>query len=149
MATTNTTPKIRYINDKTAQVTKAFQKKACIFGTKEFEMWREYKAIYPKAQMVTKSIKKNENQKRRRNRKFENMVEFIKTLPNADEVMAEYETIQKRSKIQTSPYQYVLDWFEKKFEGYDELEEFLSQKEAERKAKEDAEKASSPTAKKD
>lgn len=134
----NTTKKnaIRYIDDKTAQVTKAFEKKAAIFGTEEFNMWREYKKVFPDAKMVTKTIKKNEHQKRRRNKKFENMEQFIKTLPDKDELMEEFKYVKQRSKIQTCPYQYVLDWFEKRFEGYDELERFMSQKEAERKAKE-------------
>ena len=134
---------IRYINDTTAQVTKAFEKKACVFGTEEFKLWREYKAMFPKAQMVTKKIKKSENQKKRRNRTYENMEEYIKTL--ADEAIeAEFKTIKKRSKIQTSPYQFVLDWFEERFKGYDDMEAFMSQKEEERKQKEEeaaAEKA--------
>lgn len=125
---------IVFIDDKTAQVTKAFKKNACLFGTDEFKMWREYKAMFPDAVMTTKTIKKNENQKRRRNKKYENMVLFIESQSNAEELMKEYETIRKRSKVQSSPYQYVLDWFEKKFEGYDELDKFLAEKEAERKA---------------
>ncbi len=127
---------IVFIDNKTAQVTKAFQKNACIFGTDEFKMWREYKAVFPDAVMTTKVIKKNENQKRRRNKTYENMVLFIGSQPNAEELMKEYETIQKRSKVQSSPYQYVLDWFEKRFKGYDELDKFLAEKEAERKAME-------------
>lgn len=157
MATTTMKKAIRYIDDTHAQVTKAFEKKSCIFGTDEFQEWRAYKAMFPKAQMVTKTIKKSETQKKRRNRTYENMEEYINTL--ADEairkvVKAEFETIKNRSKIQTSPYQFVLDWFEKRFEGYDSMEAFMRQKEeerkakedAERKAKEDAEKASSSTA---
>ena len=140
MKKTTSASVIRYINDTTAQVTKAFEKKACIFGTEEFKLWREYKKEFPEAKMVTKTIKKNENQKKRRNRKFENMVEFIQTQPNAEELMEEYENVQKRSKVQTSPYQYVLSWFEAKFEGYNDLKQFMAEKEAERKAKE-AEKA--------
>ena len=136
MKKTNTTSIIRYIDEKTAQVTKAFEKKACIFGTDEFKLWREYKAIFPDAQMTTKSIKKNPDQKTRRNMTFANMKEFIKTQPNAKELMAEYETIQKRSKIQKSPYQYVLSWFEGKFEGFNDLEQFKAKKEAERSASE-------------
>ena len=136
MATTKTARNaIIYINDEKAQVTKAFEKKACVFGTEEFKLWREYKAVFPKAQMVTKKIKKSENQKKRRNRTYENMEEYIKTL--ADEAIeAEFKTIKKRSKIQTSPYQFVLDWFEERFKGYDDMEAFMSQKEEERKAKE-------------
>ena len=58
---------IKYVSDTEAQVTKAFEKKACIFGTEEFKLWREYKAMFPKAQMITKTIKKSETQKKRRN----------------------------------------------------------------------------------
>ena len=141
---------IKYVSDTEAQVTKAFEKKACIFGTDEFQEWRAYKAIFPKAQMVTKTIKKSETQKKRRNRTYENMEEYINTL--ADEairkaVKAEFEATKKRSKIQTSPYQYVLEWFEGKFDGYDDLDQFMSQKEKERKKKEAeaaAEKAATP-----
>lgn len=130
---------IKYVSDTEAQVTKAFEKKACIFGTDEFQEWRAYKAIFPKAQMITKTIKKSETQKKRRNRTYENMEAYIDTL--VDEavrkaVKAEFEATKKRSKIQTSPYQYVLEWFEAKFNGYDDLEQFMNQKEEERKQKE-------------
>ena len=131
---------IRYIDDNTAQVTKAFEKKACIFGTDEFKMWREYKAMFPKAVMTTKSIKKNPNQKTRRNLTFKNMVEYINTYPEAEakKLMEEYETIQKRSKVQASPYQYVLSWFEGKFKGYNDLEQFMAKKEEQRSAEDAA-----------
>lgn len=138
MATAMKKNVIRYLNDEEAQVTKAFMKNAAIFGTDEFQKWREYKAIYPKAQMVTKKIKKNPDQKNRRNMTFENMKGFIKTQPNAKALEEEFETVKKRSKIQKSPYQYVLDWFEKKFEGYDDLDTFMEEKEVERAAAENA-----------
>ena len=138
MATAMKKNVIRYLNDEEAQVTKAFMKNAAIFGTEEFQKWREYKAIYPKAQMVTKKIKKNPDQKNRRNMTFENMKGFIKTQPNAKALEEEFETVKKRSKIQKSPYQYVLDWFEKKFDGYDELDTFMEEKEVERAAAENA-----------
>ena len=140
--TTSASP-IIYIDDEHALVTKAFEKKACIFGTEEFNLWREYKAIYPDAKMVTKKIKKNEDQKRRRNKTFENMEAFIKTQPDAKALEEEFKTIKQRSQIQKSPYQYVLSWFETKFEGYDDLDQFMAEKEAERKAKEAANNAAS------
>ena len=136
---------IRYIDDNTAQVTKAFEKKACIFGTDEFKLWREYKKEFPEAKMVTKTIKKNEDQKRRRNKTFENMDAYIATQPNAEDLKKEFETIKQRSQIQKSPYQYVLSWFEAKFDGYNDLDQFMAEKEAERKAKE-AEKAAEKAA---
>ena len=145
MKKTTSASVIRYINDTTAQVTKAFEKKACIFGTEEFKLWREYKKEFPKAKMVTKSIKKNPDQKNRRNMTFENMKAYIATQPNAKELEEEFKTIKQRSKIQKSPYQYVLSWFEAKFEGFNDLDQFMAEKEAERKEKE-AEKAAEKAA---
>lgn len=140
MKKTTSASVIRYIDETTAQVTKAFEKKACIFGTEEFKLWREYKKECPNARMVTKSIKKNPNQKNRRNMTFENMEAYIATQPDAKALKKEFETIKQRSQIQKSPYQYVLSWFEAKFEGYNDLKQFMAEKETERKAKE-AEKA--------
>lgn len=145
MKKTTSASVIRYINDTTAQVTKAFEKKACIFGTEEFKLWREYKKEFPKAKMVTKSIKKNPDQKNRRNMTFANMKAYIATQPNAEELKKEFETMKERSKIQKSPYQYVLSWFEAKFDGYNDLDQFMAEKEAERKTKE-AEKAAEKAA---
>lgn len=145
MKKTTSASVIRYINETTAQVTKAFEKKACIFGTEEFKLWREYKKEFPEAKMVTKTIKKNEDQKRRRNKTFENMEAYIATQPNAEDLKKEFETIKQRSQIQKSPYQYVLSWFEAKFDGYNDLDQFMAEKEAERKAKE-AEKAAEKAA---
>ena len=145
MKKTTSASVIRYINDTTAQVTKAFEKKACIFGTEEFKLWREYKKEFPEAKMVTKTIKKNEDQKRRRNKTFENMEAYIATQPNAEDLKNEFETIKQRSQIQKSPYQYVLSWFEAKFDGYNDLDQFMAEKEAERKTKE-AEKAAEKAA---
>ena len=125
---------IVYINDTTAQVTKAFQKNAVIFGTEEFKLWREYLTYFPNAKMQTKSIKKNSDKKTRRNLTFKNMVEYMKTQENSEDLLAEFETIKSRSKIQKSPYQYVLSWFEAKFEGYNDLKQFMAQKEEQRSA---------------
>ena len=141
MKKTTSASVIRYIDDTTAQVTKAFEKKACIFGTEEFKLWREYKAMFPNAKMVTKSINKNPNQKNRRNMTFKNMEEYIQTQPNAKELEEEFKTIKKRSKIQKSPYQYVLSWFEAKFEGYNDLKQFMAQKEEQRSAENAASEA--------
>ena len=56
-----------------------------IFGTEEFKLWREYKAMFPNAKMVTKSINKNPNQKTRRNMTFDNMEAYIATQGKAEE----------------------------------------------------------------
>ena len=125
---------IIYVNDTTARVTKAFEKKACIFGTEEFKLWREYKQEFSDAVMVVKSINKNPNKKTNRNKKYDNMVEFISTLPNSEELMEQFKVIKQRSKIQNHPYGYVLDWFETYVEPYGDFETFIVNKAAEAEA---------------
>lgn len=122
---------IVFISAEEARVTKAFKKQACIYGTDEFELWREYLTIYPKAKMVTKSIKKNPDKKTTRNMTYANMAEFIATLSNHTELAAEFEVIKKRSKVQAHPYGYVLDWFESRVKGYGNFETFIVNKAAE------------------
>lgn len=121
---------IVFISDSEAAVTKAFKKQACIFGTDEFKLWREYLRQCPNAKMVTKSIKKNPNKKTNRNKKYDNMAEFISTLPNSEELMEQFEVIKQRSKIQNHPYGYVLDWFETHVEPLGNFETFIVDKAA-------------------
>ncbi len=124
--------KIVYVSDEVARVTKAFAKNACIFGTEEFKLWREYKAIYPKAKMEVRTIKKNPDKKTRRNMTYANMEAFIGTLDNGKELLAQFTVIRQRSLIQKSPYQYVLDWFEATFADEIAMTNFMQQKEEER-----------------
>ena len=112
---------IIYVNDTTAMVTKAFEKKACIFGTEEFKLWREYKKEFPKAKMTTKTIKKNPNKRTStKNMTYDNMEIFINQQDNAEELMAAFKKQKALSKVQNDPYRFVLAWFLKQFENYDE-----------------------------
>jgi hypothetical protein len=78
---------------------------------------------------------------------YENMEEYIMTFPEeeANKYMNEFHTIKKRSKIQKSPYQFVLSWFEATFEGFNDLAQFMNQKEEKRK-KQEAEAAAEKAA---
>lgn len=127
---------IIYVDENTARVTKAFMKRANIFGTDEFKLWREYKVAFPNATMTTKSIKKNPDKKTTRNLTYPNMKEFLSTLPDGDKLCKELEIMKKRSRVQTCPYRFVLDWFLATVEGYDDFKKFVAQKEAENKQSE-------------
>ena len=103
---------IIYIDDTHAQVTKAFEKQARIFGTPEYREWRAYRQDFPNAQMVTKTIKKAKNKKNdAKNRTYEKMAEYISLQENAAELMKEFEAQKKLSIVQKSPYRFVLNWF--------------------------------------
>lgn len=138
-STTSTT--IRYINDKQAQVTKAFAKKAQIFGTEEFKLWREYKNLYPEAVMVCKTIKKAVNKKTTtKNMTYENMKLYILQQDDKEKAKKEFGEFVKeiqRSKVKANPYRAVLAWFIKKY-GYvnDYMDFFAEQAEEAKKSAE-------------
>lgn len=118
---------IKMIDETTAQVTKAFAKKAVIFGTEEYKLWKAYREDFPNAQMVTKTIKKNPNKKTTKNMTYENMVKYIKTQENAQQLLEEMEKEIQKSKIQSNPYRAVLAWFEDKFEDYDSYKQHFEE----------------------
>ncbi len=126
----------RFLDDTHVLVTKAFARNAQYFGTSEYRMWREILTDCPDAKMVTKSIKKNPNKRTAtKNMTYERMADYIRTQPNAQQKMAEFQKQIAMSKIQTNPYRCVLAWFCTEFENYDSYKAFF-QKEAEKAAQE-------------
>ena len=129
---------IRYINETTAQVTKAFQKNASIFGTDEFKLWREYKAMFPEAKMVTKTIKKNPNKLNiTKNMTYENMAAFIREQDDAETVMAEFKKQINLSKVKANPYRAVLAWFKTKYSDINDYMDFFEELAAKKTAEND------------
>ena len=103
---------IIYIDDTHAQVTKAFEKQARIFGTPEYREWKAYRQDFPSAQMVTKTIKKAKNKKNdAKNKTYEKMAEYISLQENAVELMKEFEKQKNLAVVQKSRYRAVLNWF--------------------------------------
>ena len=127
---------IVFVSETEAQVTKAFQKKANIFGTDEFKLWREYLKIYPDAKMTTKSIKKNPVRKTNRNLTYLNMEKFLGTLPEAEKLLTQFKVIKTRSCTQNYPYRFVLEWFEERVSGYESYGSFIQEVEEKRRAAE-------------
>ena len=124
----------KFIDDTRVQVTKEFAKNAMIFGTPEYKLWREIRQDCPKAEMVLKTIKKNPSKRTStKNMTYERMAMYIRAQDNAATLMDEFKKEIALSKVQTNPYRYVLAWFIKAFEGYDDYKSFFAA-EAEKKA---------------
>ena len=135
--TNNKKSSIRYIDDNTALVTKAFQKNASIFGTDEFKLWREYKAMFPGAKMTTKTIKKNPNKLNiTKNMTYENMALYIRQQDDAVEVMVEFQKQINLSKVKANPYRAVLAWFKQKYTNVNDYMDYFETLAAEKAQKE-------------
>lgn len=111
----------RFVDDTHVLVTKAFMKNARIFGTPEYKMWKEIKKDCEAAVMVPKTIKKNPNKRTStKNMTYAHMEIFINQQDNAKELMIAFNKQKALSKIQNDPYRFVLAWFLKTFQNYDE-----------------------------
>ncbi|WP_435321347.1 hypothetical protein [Muriventricola aceti] len=124
---------IRYINDNQALVTKAFEKQARIFNSPEFKLWREYKAMFPEAEMVTKNIKRNTTKRTYKNLTYANMERFLKVQPNGEKLVKELNEKKEAASIEANPYRVVLAWFLKKYD-YDKYMMFFENEEAKKKS---------------
>ena len=130
--------KIIFIDETTAQVSKDFMKKACVFGTEEFKLWREYLTYYPNAVMATKTIKKKQNKTvNTRNMTYENMAAYIRVQSDAAEVMIEFQKQIQLSKVQNNPYRAVLAWFMQKYKNVNDYTEFFEKLAEEKKKQND------------
>lgn len=98
-------------NDKNGLVTKAFAKQARIFGTPEYRMWQDFLKDFPNAKMVVKKAKRKSTQNGFTNLTYENMIEHISGLKNADELLKEFNKIKAIAKFKGNPHYYVKKWF--------------------------------------
>lgn len=111
----------KFVDDTRVQVTKEFAKNSRIFGTPEYKLWKEIRMDCPAAIMVTKTIRKNPSKRNStKNMTYPHMKLFISQQDNAEALLAEFKKQQALSKVQSDPYRFVLAWFMKKFENYDE-----------------------------
>ena len=102
---------IRMKENQQAEVSKNFLRKANIYGTEEYKLWRAFLAENPGYTMVVKEIK-NSKSAQKKNATYKNMKEYISLQDNSEQKLVEFENIKKLSKINRDPYGYVLKWFD-------------------------------------
>lgn len=100
---------IKITKNNNGLVTKVFAENAKIFGSSEFKAWREFLEVFPNAKMVVEKKNNNSNSKLT----YKNMEIYIKD--KKPELKKEFDNMRKISKIQRSPYNYVLYWFKIQF----------------------------------
>ncbi len=114
---------IRCISDTEALVSKAFAKRAVIYQTEEYKLWRAFLQENPNAKMVTKTIRKNSKKRTYRNLTYVNMGRYIKA--NAPQLLEDFEKEKDSAAAQENPYRAVLAWFLEKFPHYDDYKKFF------------------------
>ena len=100
-------------SNKTLTISKAFDKRASIYGTDEF------KALHGAIQdtgysVIVKTIQKNSH----KHLTFKRMEEYILTQPNSEANLTEFKAVKEIAKVKGSAYPLTKKWFLAKFPEY-------------------------------
>ena len=88
------------------------------FFSPEAEMLRKIKEAFPSMKIVEKAGRNITTPRPTKRLTYENMETHIGAYDNADELMAQFETVKSLSQTCVSPYKYVCDWFIAQFPLY-------------------------------
>lgn len=106
------------------------------YGTPENKLVKNIQEDFPN---LTIAVEKGRNPKKAHSRKrlsYKNMKLYIETLDNSEKLLDVFETVKAESKVQPSPYKYVVDWFQAQFKDYNKAPIFEDDKLTTQKAKE-------------
>ena len=115
---------INYI-ENTITVSKKFLKEAGIIGSAAYTELARVRKDLPDFQIVQREITKKQGKKTYGKLTYKVMGEFIEAQEedNAAEVLAEFERVQRLSKVQNGSYAYVKTWFLNRYKDVFQQEE--------------------------
>ena len=100
--------------ERTIVITKAFYKKACMYGTNEYydlqkaiSENRDYRIVF-----------KTSEKKTYHGLTLERMKEYIKTQPDCEENLKSFEAVKKVAKTKGALYPLTKKWFLERFKDY-------------------------------
>ena len=106
------------VENETLVVSKAFYKRACVFGTSEYYELRQARS---ENEGFTVGFKTSDK-KTYHGLSFEKMAEYIKTQPNSEEHLMEFEVVKRIAEIKGSKYPLTKKWFLLTYPEYKENE---------------------------
>lgn len=115
--------KIDFVNN-TLTISKAFEDAATVPYSEEYKLLQQIRADFPNLAITRKARRASTIKKRNKNMTYANMEKYMSVFQNAVELLAQFEVVKKQSKLEKSPYQFVLTWFVEQFPDYQELPDF-------------------------
>ena len=95
-----------------------FAAAAAKYGTQAYNTLKAILTDYPQMKQVIKAGRTIKTTRPTKRETYENMEKYMSTYSNADELLAMFQTVKKRSLLLASPYKYVRDWFTTQFPDY-------------------------------
>ena len=115
--------KIDFVNN-TLTISKAFEDAAAVPYSEEYKLLQQIRADFPNLAITRKARRASTIKKRNKNMTYANMEKYMSVFQNAVELLAQFEVVKKQSKLEKSPYQFVLTWFVEQFPDYQKLPDF-------------------------
>lgn len=109
--------RIVMVSETKAEVSKAFAKKARIFGSEEYKLWMAYRQEHPKAKMEIKEIKSKKGKQTYKGLSYGKMEEIIKE--RKPELLGKFESL-KKSPFEKNAYHATRAWFVAEIPDYKE-----------------------------
>ena len=103
--------------EQTIVISKAFSKKASVFGSEEYRALRAAKMENPTFKIV---VKKANDKKTYNGLNFDRMADYIKTQPNSEQRLKEFEEVKKIAAAKGGKYPLTKKWFLDTYPEYKE-----------------------------
>ena len=104
---------------KTISTTKAFAKRANVFGTAEYNIMKKLQSDFPTYSINNEKIKVKVTKETHKGLKFKHMEFYIKALSdNPQSDLAEFESVKKEFQGEKCKYGKVKQWFLERFDNY-------------------------------
>lgn len=109
----------------TLTITKGFEKKAAVLGSEEYNIIKSIRGDYPN---VTVQLTEPSKKAARKTITFKQIEAYIGIFDDEEKtLLGQFEKVKVLSKVQRSPYKYVMKWFENQFPNYQEQVNFDDQ----------------------
>ena len=105
-------------NTNTVVMNYKFAAAAAEYDTPEYNIMKGIRADFPGMAEVVVSGRDKKTPHPNTRLTYENMEIHINAYENANDLLEVFETVKALSKVCTSPYKYVCDWFEAQFPDY-------------------------------
>ena len=107
------------VDSLTLHMTKAYEKKSLIYGSEECGKVLEMRQRFPEMTIEVHKRKSSTTKPL----SYKMMKAYIEIMPNAAEMLKEFERVQRASVAFKSPYKYVEKWFKANYPQYDKYVE--------------------------
>ena len=99
------------VSNSEAFASKTFLKNASIYGTDEYYILKGFKAENPNTTVKARTIRKKANKVSYKNLTYDKMVAYMNELPEASELINEFERQKRMSVVAKNPYRHLVNWF--------------------------------------